>query len=172
MLAATIAVFGASVGFDLGAVLAKDQFIYTQGAFTLIGFGIVVGLVGVVLLVLELAGWAGSPDRRAGVAHLISFDALLLWFVLWFAIRRPHPVRLVEVWAVGLSGIVVLAAAVLHLRYLRLLARHDAGPGGSTAVVPPVVPDVDREAPARSAGPQRSGAPGPQPAEPAELAAR
>jgi hypothetical protein len=122
VLAVSIGVFAASVGFDLGSIVAADQYVYSRGAYTLIGFGLLAGLVGVVLVVLELASWPAGPDRRQGLQHLFAFDALMVWFVGSLLIRQPKAVQPMELWYIGVTGLAVLAAAAMHVRYLRLLA--------------------------------------------------
>jgi len=122
VLAVSIGVFAASVGFDLGSIVAADQFVYARGAATLIAFGLGAGLLAVVLVVLELASWGPAPGRREGLQHLFGFDAVLIWFVISFLIRQPEAIDPVSVAYIGLSGLVVLAAVVMHVRYLRLLA--------------------------------------------------
>lgn len=121
VLAVSIGLFGASVGFDGLAVRSSDQFIYAQGAFVLICMGLVVGVVGVVLLVGEVAQRVSDPVRRRGLVHLAVMDAMLAWFAVCFLIRRSSSLVPAQLWLSEVSGIVVLAAAVDHIWDLRQL---------------------------------------------------
>jgi hypothetical protein len=121
VLAAAIGILGCSLVFDVASSRAKEQYVYARGAYTLIGFGLVVGLLGLVLFIVELARWPrDSAFRRQGIRYLVSIDVLLGWFAMSFLIRHPTGTIQSGIALLGGSAVVFLAAAVCHLGYLRV----------------------------------------------------
>jgi uncharacterized membrane protein len=102
----------ASLVFDIASYPAKDEYVYTRGAYWLIGLG-VVGAV--VAAVFGLIDWSTIPPRtvarRIGLQHLVLNVALIAAFTVSFFVRQSQDVA--EPTAPGLIALSAVALVVL-----------------------------------------------------------
>ena len=96
--------------FDIVSRSAETPFIYSRGAYWLIGIGIVGALVAAVLGVLDLLAIPrGTKAFRTGLIHAALNDVVLVLFFISFLIRRDGPFEETS------TGLIVLSAVALGL---------------------------------------------------------
>ena len=124
VLAMAIGAFGTSVLFDLKSQPSGFQFVYAQGAWTLVGLGVLAAVVGITLLVADIVGIdAASPSRRRALLAMGLFDLTVAWFGFTYLNRRSTSQIPVGLTMLAISGLVVLAGLVGLVLEVRRTAR-------------------------------------------------
>lgn len=114
LVAVPIGAWVASVVFDLVALISTDEAVFAEGAYWLIGIGVVGALLAAVFGLIDLLAIPrGTKVFRTGLTHMTLNLVVVALFVVSFAIRAGQGSEKVSVagFVLSLLGVGILGAS-------------------------------------------------------------
>lgn len=114
LVAVPIGAWVASVVFDLVALISTDEAVFAEGAYWLIGIGVVGALLAAVFGLIDLLAIPrGTKVFRTGLTHMTLNLIVVALFVISFAIRAGQGSEEASVagFVLSLFGVGILGAS-------------------------------------------------------------